>query len=185
MSSSRLFLFFILLLPVVGFPEIKKIGTPFIRNFPKREYKAGTQNWAVAQDKRGYVYFANNEGLLQYDGNQWQLHKMPNSSIVRALFVDKSGDIYVGAYNELGKMEYLSNGKMVYKSLKQYIPKGYQNFDDIWSLFSFENKIIFQTYNCAFVCSNDSNITILNAPVRFHHAFKVNNHLYLRNLKYL
>ncbi len=170
------------LLSSVAFAEIKKVGTPFIRNFPKREYKAGTQNWSVVQDKRGFIYFANNEGLLMYDGNQWLLHKMPNSSIVRALFVDKSGEIYVGAYNDLGKMVPLPNGKMEFKSLKKYIPVAYQNFDDIWSIFSFENKIIFQSYNCALVCSNDTNITVLKAPVRFHHSFKVNDRLFFNDL---
>ena len=91
----QILLFLAFLLPNFSSGEIKKIGTPFIRNFPKREYKAGTQNWNITQDKRGFIYTANNEGLLVYDGNQWQLYKMPNSSIVRALYVDKSGDIYV------------------------------------------------------------------------------------------
>lgn len=181
---KRIPIIFILgvILSVTAFAEIKKIGTPFIRNFPKREYNAGTQNWNVAQDKRGFIYFANNEGLLMYDGNQWQLYKMPNSSIVRALFVSKNGEIYVGAYNELGKMVCLPNGKMEYKSLKKFVPLAYQNFDDIWSVFSFENKIIFQSYNCAFICSNDTNITVLKAPVRFHHAFKVNDRVFFNDL---
>ncbi len=181
-KQIRILIFLGLLLPVISFAEIKKIGTPFIRNFPKREYKAGTQNWNIAQDKRGFIYVANNEGLLIYDGNQWQLHKMPNSSIVRALFIDKSGDIYVGAYNELGKMVSLPNGKMIFKSLKKFIPAEYQNFDDIWSVFSFENKIVFQSYNCAFVCANDSSITVLKAPGRFHHAFKVNDRVFFNDL---
>jgi len=176
-------LLLVMVLPVMLQAEIKKIGTPFIRNFPKREYKAGTQNWTITQDKRGYIYTANNEGLLIYDGNQWQLYKMPNSSIVRALFVDKSGEIYVGAYNEMGKMVTLPNGKMVFKSLKKYIPAEYQNFDDIWSVFSFENKVIFQSYNCAFICHNDSNITVLKAPGRFHHAFKVNDRVFFNDLQ--
>ena len=178
----QILLLLAILLPLFGSAEIKKIGTPFIRNFPKREYRAGTQNWNMAQDKRGFIYSANNEGLLVYDGNQWQLYKMPNSSIVRALFVDKSGEIYVGAYNDLGKMMTLPSGKMVFKSLKKYIPKEYQNFDDIWSVFSFENKIIFQSYNCAFVCADDSNITVLKAPGRFHHAFKVNDRVFFNDI---
>ena len=178
----QILLLLAILLPLLGSAEIKKIGTPFIRNFPKREYRAGTQNWNMAQDKRGFIYSANNEGLLVYDGNQWQLYKMPNSSIVRALFVDKSGEIYVGAYNDLGKMMTLPSGKMVFKSLKKYIPKEYQNFDDIWSVFSFENKIIFQSYNCAFVCADDSNITVLKAPGRFHHAFKVNDRVFFNDI---
>lgn len=177
-------LFFLgIFLPFLSVAEMKKIGTPFIRNFPKREYRAGTQNWGIGQDKRGFIYFANNEGLLMYDGNQWILHKMPNASIVRSLFVDKKGDIYVGAYNELGKMVSLPNGQMVFKSLKKCIPEKYRNFDDIWSVFSFENKIIFQSYDCAFVCSNDTSVSIIEAPVRFHHAFKANDRVFFNDLE--
>jgi len=178
----QILLLLVILVPQFANAEIKKIGTPFIRNFPKREYRAGTQNWDITQDKRGFIYLANNEGLLVYDGNQWQLYKMPNFSIVRALFADKNGVIYVGAYNELGKMVTQPNGKMVFKSLKKYIPAEYQNFDDIWSVFSYENKIIFQSYNCAFVCSNDTNISIIKAPVRFHHAFKANDRVFFNDL---
>jgi hypothetical protein len=178
----HILLIFGLLFHLSSFAEIKKIGTPFIRNFLKREYKAGTQNWSIVQDKRGFIYTANNEGLLVYDGNQWELFQMPNSSIVRALFVDKSGEIYVGAYNEIGKMVTLPNGKMVYKSLKKFIPVEYQNFDDIWSVFSFENKVVFQSYNCAYICSHDTSITVLKAPVRFHHAFKVNDRVFFHDL---
>ena len=38
-----------------------EIGTPFIRNYPPREYKAFSQNWSIVQDRRGVMYFANGE----------------------------------------------------------------------------------------------------------------------------
>ena len=88
-----------------GYSQIKNIGVPFIRNYPKREYKAGTQTWGIAQDQKGFMYFANNEGLLVFDGVAWQLYKMPNTSITRSVHITDNGTIYVGAYNELGKME--------------------------------------------------------------------------------
>ena len=114
-----------------GKSQIKNIGVPYIRNYPKREYKAGTQSWGIAQDQKGFMYFANNEGLLEFDGVAWHLTKMPNSSLTRSVYVSENGDIFVGAYNELGKMEYGINGKLEYKSLKKYIPAEFQNFDDI------------------------------------------------------
>src|SRR5665647_1958482 len=93
----------------VSFSQIKNIGIPFIRNFPKSEYKAGTQNWAISQDQRGFMYFANNNGLVVFDGVAWQLYRMPNSSITRSVYIDDSGSIYIGAYNELGKMVFRGN----------------------------------------------------------------------------
>jgi ligand-binding sensor domain-containing protein/DNA-binding CsgD family transcriptional regulator len=166
-----------------GYAQIKNIGIPFIRNFPKREYKAGTQNWSIAQDQRGFMYFANNEGLVVFDGVVWHLYKMPNSSITRSVYIDKSENIYVGAYNELGKMVFGSNGKLEFKSLKKYIPSYYQNFDDIWNITSFEGKIIFQSYSSAFVYDNDTSFTVIKAPVRFQSSYKVNEKLFFNDIE--
>jgi hypothetical protein len=45
---------------------------PLVRNFPRAEYKAGTQNWDITQDNNLEVFFANNEGLLSFDGTNWR-----------------------------------------------------------------------------------------------------------------
>ena len=67
------------------------------------------------------MYFANNEGLLVFDGVTWHLSKMPNSSLTRSVYINETEGIFVGAYNELGKMEYRTNGKLEFKSLKKYL----------------------------------------------------------------
>jgi ligand-binding sensor domain-containing protein/DNA-binding CsgD family transcriptional regulator len=167
--------------PKETFSQIKTIGVPFIRNFAKREYKAGTQNWAIGQDQKGFMYFANNEGLLVFDGVEWQLHKMPNSSIVRSVYINNNSNIYVGAYNELGKMEFSSNGKLEYQSLKKYIKPEFQNFDDIWNISSFNGKVIFQSYAYLFVLENDSSFSIIKAPFRFQNSFKVGGKFYVND----
>lgn len=102
--------------------DIKNTGTPFIHNFRVNEYRAGTQNWSIAQDTRGFMYFANNDGLLVFNGVKWDLYKMPNMSMVRSTYISDEGEIYVGAYNEFGKMERNRNGKIVFRSLKDNIP---------------------------------------------------------------
>ena len=177
-------MFFILQLFInPGFSQIKNIGIPFIRNFPKREYKAGTQNWSVAQDQRGFMYFANNEGLVVFNGIEWHVYKMPNSSITRSVYIGENRSIYVGAYNELGRMVFGTNGKLEFKSLKKYIPAEYQNFDDIWNITSFEGKIVFQSYSSAFVYDNDTSFTVVKAPVRFQNSYKVNEKLYFNDIE--
>ena len=47
-------------------------GLPYHRNFSTSEYKGGLQNFEMMQDRRGILYVANNYGLLEYDGTQWQ-----------------------------------------------------------------------------------------------------------------
>lgn len=179
-------LLFILILQLIWRPassEIKSIGIPYIRNYTKSDYRGGTQNWAISQDRRGFIYFANNEGLLEFDGVTWQLYEMPNSSIVRSLFIDEDGTIYLGAYNDFGKMVYKENGKMYFKSLKKYLPEDTRNFDDIWNITSFGNKIVFQSYSGAFFFEKDSVVNIIKSPVRFQKSFNLNDRLVFNDIE--
>src|SRR5438270_10095200 len=40
--------------------------------------RAGTQNFAVAQDERGIIYVGNLAGVLEYDGVRWRLIELPH-----------------------------------------------------------------------------------------------------------
>ncbi|HWR94662.1 MAG TPA: hypothetical protein VN192_05640, partial [Flavobacterium sp.] len=55
-------LFVLFSISILG--QIKNIGLPEIRNFKRTDYKGGTQNWNIDQDKNGNLYFANNNGLF-------------------------------------------------------------------------------------------------------------------------
>lgn len=173
---------FILGISSAVFSEIISIGVPYIHNYPRKEYKAGTQNWSISQDQRGFMYFANNNGLLSFDGMTWQLHRMPNSSIVRSVYITPGGQIFVGAYNELGRMKTGKGGKKEFVSLKKYIPEEFHNFDDIWNINELDGKIVFQSYNSAFIYKNDSTVSVLKAPSRFQNSFQVNDRLYFNDI---
>lgn len=163
--------------------EIKDIGTPFIRNFTKQDYKAGTQNWDIAQDQKGFMYFANNEGLLVFDGVQWTLYEMPNSSMVRSIYISDKGEIFIGAYNEMGKMVTGENGKLVYESLMDEIPEENRNFDDVWNIMPYDDRIIFQSYNALYVLNSDGSFTIMKAPSRFPNSFNINGRLFFNDVE--
>ena len=72
----------LLLLDTVSTNGQNTIGIPQIINFNKNDFKAGTQTWDIDQDSKGRMYFANNEGLLTYDGTFWELHPLPNKTII-------------------------------------------------------------------------------------------------------
>ena len=76
---------------------------PRVRHFPRQVHGGGTQTWAITQNKEGIMYFANNDGLLEYDGNRWSLYTLRNRTSVRSLFYDEdSKKIWAGGTNELG-----------------------------------------------------------------------------------
>jgi ligand-binding sensor domain-containing protein/DNA-binding CsgD family transcriptional regulator len=178
LKKTASLLLLLLIIASDAISEIKNIGTPFIRNFSKHDYRAGTQNWAISQDKKGYMYFANNDGLLVFDGVQWQLYEMPNSSMVRSIYIDDDGVVYVGAYNDFGKMVAMPNGKMVFKSLKDEINPEYRNFDDVWNILPYKGKIVFQSYNAAYIYEKDHSFTVIKAPSRFPNSFSVSGRLF-------
>ena len=78
---------------------------PPVTSFTKNDYDAERQNWNIAQDSRGIMYFANTAGLLQYDANNWQLFRMPNHMGLRSVAIDKNDRIYTGSYEEFGYWE--------------------------------------------------------------------------------
>lgn len=119
---------------------------PAVRNFPRKEYNAGTQNWDIAQDKNGEMYFANNNGLLTFDGNEWRTYPIRNYTNVRSLLYDETGGkIYAGAFNELGYYQYnLQDRSLIYHSLNDKIASDERNFTEIWNIHKLNDKIYFQ-----------------------------------------
>ena len=91
---------------------------PPVRNFEKTEYQAGTQNWDITQNSGKFIYVANNEGLLEFDGEKWTTIPIANYTNVRSVMYDNaSGRIYAGAFNEFGYYSLDISGEMRYTSL--------------------------------------------------------------------
>lgn len=122
-----------------------QIGIPEINNYSNLDYKGGTQNWDIGQDKNGVMYFANNEGLLSYNGRYWKLYPLPNKTVVRSLKVGEDGRIYIGGQDELGFFFPDQNGRLTYHSLLQLIPASERKFADVWNIVSNNDNIYFRT----------------------------------------
>jgi len=45
-------------------------GNPFFTNI-KLPVGVDNQNWAIAQNEEGVMFFANRKGILSYDGLEW------------------------------------------------------------------------------------------------------------------
>src|SRR6218665_1537177 len=136
-------LLFVINIAQAVFPQ-NSVLVPEIINFDKNVYDAGTQNRVIDQGSNGLMYFANNDGLLVYDGTYWKLYALPNRSIVRAVMVD--GDrIYVGCQQDFGYFYFDDHGSMVYRSLKELIPPGENDFADVWQVVKYEDDIFFRS----------------------------------------
>lgn len=121
------------------------MGIPDIINYPKQVYNAGTQSWDVKQDKNGILYFANNDGLLTFDGYYWKTFKMPTKTHIRCVEIGKDNKIYVGAQDDIGYFSPMSNGKLVFTSLKKLLPEKDQSTSEVWDIVSYGEAIFFRT----------------------------------------
>lgn len=123
------------------------IGLPDIINYSKSIYKAGAQNRQIKQDKNGVLYFANNEGVLSFDGKFWKVFSLPNRSIVRSIEFGPDNRLYVGGQDEFGYFSTAANGEPQFQSLKEIIPKEHRSFTDVWKIEFYNNQLFFQTSN--------------------------------------
>jgi|AntAceMinimDraft_17_1070374.scaffolds.fasta_scaffold00729_6 class 3 adenylate cyclase/ligand-binding sensor domain-containing protein len=155
--------------------EQNETGTPLIKNYTTKEYKAYSQNWAVVQDKRGVMYFANGDGVLEYDGVKWRLIALPKNHTAKALAIDNNDVIYVGSKSELGYLFPCINGEMKYVSLLNKIPGEYKNFN-IQKIYTSNKYVYFISYDKLFKW-NGKNFEILKIGPCY--CYIVDNNIYV------
>lgn len=174
-----LFLATLSLIVFAGFSQVKQKGTPLMRNFKKSEYGAGTQNWGISQDSRGFMYFANNNGMLQFDGQFWTLFSMPDSSkLVRALLC-VSDTIFTGSFDEFGYFLHDCHKGLVYHSLIPQLDSTITDIDEIWRINKIGSKIIFQSFTKIIVLEHGK-VSVLPAPELLQFSFIFNNSYYIQ-----
>ena len=143
-------IFFAILLVAIA---VISFATPnlFLKNYTKQEYKAASQNWSVTQSTNGYMYFANNSGLLEFDGISWTLYPSPNGGIIRTVAVDKNNLIFTAGYRELGYWKRNHQGKLEYFSLKSQIEKDFTANEEFWNVITQNNRVYFQSFSKIYI----------------------------------
>ena len=140
-----------------------------IQNFYKRDYNWGNQNWGVAQQRNGIMYFANMNGLLGYNGESWEHHEIPGiGNNMKSICIAGDGDIYIGGHNEFGVFRSKKDGISEYESLSNRLKEEEKNIGEIWHITANDAGIAFQTNTHIVLYANDE-LTVIKAPfyIRF------------------
>ncbi|MDX2415821.1 MAG: triple tyrosine motif-containing protein [Bacteroidales bacterium] len=153
------------------------LGLPFSKYISSSEYNSGMLNSSITQDKRGFMYLANNFGLLEFDGNKWKTYPVRDGSKVRDLAITSSGRIYVAAQGDFGFFMPDEVGDLSYFSLSSSLPEENRNFDEVWNVFIGKDHIYFCTRNTIFVYNDIKFVTAI--PIDPSTRF-----FYLRNRVY-
>ncbi len=131
------------------------IGLPQINNYNSGIFQGGSQTWDIRQDETGRMYFANNEGLLTYDGSYWKIYPQPNKTILRSIAIDDNR-IYAGGQDEMGYFAPDQQGVLQYTSLKNLIPEQYSTFTDVWEIEVFKQSVFFRTWDRIYEYKGDA-----------------------------
>lgn len=146
------------------------------------DYNAGNQNWSIAQDSRGVLYFGNSLGILEFDGVNWRLIQNKNQSSIRSLAFDSNNRLYAGGYNELGYLAPNKNGELIYKSLISEIDSSYREFGENWSIHCLSDTIFFLTEKYLFRYVNGKFNYWKSSKERFYYGHVINRHYYVQEI---
>src|ERR1044071_7827458 len=114
-------------------------GFPLITVYPPEVHKGGPQNFDVAQDARGVLYFGNLHGLMTYDGAWWRMLKLPDDQVALGVATDRHGRIGIGMVNDFG---YLSPDGNVHSLLAE-LPADKREVGDVRSVCTMNDGFLF------------------------------------------
>lgn len=152
---------------------------PVLRNFSPADYNSGTQNWCVSQTDDGRMLFANNTGLLCFDGYRWTQMSIPNHTNIRAVLYDnKRGVIYAGATNEFGYYSHdAATNSLRFHSLAGELADDERNFGEIWAIHDMNGDIVFQGKSNFFIHRKDGRTVNLRQNVRIESSAVIGGRL--------
>ena len=150
---------------------------PIVKYSPSL-YAAGNQNWMIAQGNDHFMFFANNEGLLEFNGSSWTIYPSPNETILRSVRVidDK---IYTGSYMQFGYWKRQKNGQLKYFSLSNEIKNKILDDEQFWTILNFDQWVLFQSLSRIYVYdSKQKKFSIIAPKSNVLKAFKTENGIY-------
>jgi len=107
--------------------------------------EAGTQAFAIAEDRRGVLYFGNIGGVVEFDGVWWRLIKLRADSPAFSVTSLADGRIAVGGMDEFGYLEPDAAGTTRYVSLVAKLPEGERETGECLYVFPTNDGVVFIT----------------------------------------
>ena len=174
----RSFIYFFIVVQFTVFSQ----ELPPIEVFKPKDYGAEDQNWSISQGKDKSIYFANNKGLLMYNGARWKLYKSKNSSIVRSVKVIGE-KIYTGSYMDFGYWEKNEFGTLEYNSITSDKNISLTEDEEFWNIIELDKWIIFQSLDRIYIYDGKlKTISTIESETAITKIYKVNNEVYYQKI---
>jgi len=145
-------------------------------------YGAENQNWGISQTSDQTMYFANNSGLLEFDGVNWSLYPVPDNSIVRSVKA-VGNDIYTGSYMDFGIWKKNNKNVLEYTSLAQKLGIELTDEEQFWKIIKLDDWLIFHSYSRIYLVNTDTNeYSFIESDDDITNIFVVNGVLFFNKI---
>ncbi|QTE22465.1 helix-turn-helix and ligand-binding sensor domain-containing protein [Polaribacter cellanae] len=176
---KNIFLFFFFLSTIQVF-QAQEI--PPIHNFTTEDYGAENQNWSISQAENKYIYVANNKGLLEYNGENWQLYPTPNETILRS--VKCIGDkVFTGFYRDFGYWQKNEFGILEFTSIVDAKKIEMLEDEQIWEIVELDGWVLFKSLQKIYIYNLKTGILkIIEADNLIAKIVSLNGFIYFQEL---
>ncbi|MBK5721082.1 hypothetical protein JGH11_09395 [Dysgonomonas sp. Marseille-P4677] len=126
------------------------------------------------QAENRWLYCANNNGLLEFDGTNWSLYPIRNR-IIRSVKIYQNR-IYVGGSSEFGYFVSDEMGFLIYKSLSERV-KDWTG--EVWKVLIKDDNIYFISDKHIHIYRNGTDIKTINVGKKIDCSGIINGRLYI------
>lgn len=176
MKTKLLFILFLL----VTYSYSQEL--PPISKYDSNTYGAGNQNWMISQDKNNFIFFANNEGLLEFNGSSWTLYPSPNETIIRSVKVIDN-KIYTGCYMEFGYWKRKGDGQLQYTSLSKTLKNKLLDDEQFWNILNYDQWVIFQSLDRIYIYDTKTNqFKVVGSKSKITKSYSTANAIYFQTV---
>lgn len=164
------------------------IGVHFAKEFNEAS-SHNAKTWGISTAGGDYVFFATQQALFAYDGNDWKSFQINNGTDLRSVYVSRNeGRVYIGAINEFGYFEPGDDGNLVYTCLSDSVA-GRRELGNIWGIYEKDHIIYAQgDRNIMKYIPDGNRNVIVSDSCKFDCSAMIDGTLYLgtdRGLKFM
>lgn len=162
---------------------INELGSPFVKNFSKKEFKNGFKVFDISQDDNGEIYFAKPGSLMQYDGFSWHNYTTKDQSDLRAVLYDNQR-IYTAGIGGFGFWFKNDKGILEYSSLYfKYPTKNAPLLPVFLNIESINDIVYFQSFQQIYSYNPKSGqLNTLPAIKGFSKLFSSNDRVFVQDV---
>jgi diguanylate cyclase (GGDEF)-like protein len=157
-------------------------GQPLQQRFGVEQHDASPANHDVLALSDGSVLVANGAGILHFDGSRWDLFELPGVSPARALALGRDDRVYVGGYDQFGRLDVDATGAFRYVDLRAEfgVEAEQATFGIVWDVLSTSRGLYFRTDETLYFLGFAGERERWQLGQDFRRVFAVGEHFYTR-----